>query len=177
LRQVKAEITISFAKDPPDPRALELINKTNQFNLNGRRWDEAAWNAHLQVPETFLLVAAYRDKYGPLGKIATLCGRCNGRTVHLDTFVMSCRAFSRRIEHRCLEALFNRYDAQDIVFDFAPTPRNVPLQEFLAEITESPPAPGMQVSRATFLRRSPPLFHEVRELADVGDKVEIDQVL
>jgi FkbH-like protein len=34
LAAAEAEITLNATKDPPDPRALELINKTNQFNLN-----------------------------------------------------------------------------------------------------------------------------------------------
>ena len=43
LRQSDAELTLNFAKEPLDPRALELVNKTNQFNLNGKRFTEGGW--------------------------------------------------------------------------------------------------------------------------------------
>ena len=36
LEQLEADISFNFCKSPLDPRALELVNKTNQFNLNGK---------------------------------------------------------------------------------------------------------------------------------------------
>ena len=50
------------------------MNKTNQFNLNGRRFQEAEWQNWLNAPDTVLVTASYRDKYGPLGKIAVIAG-------------------------------------------------------------------------------------------------------
>jgi FkbH-like protein len=166
LAQAEAEITLCFAKEPPDPRALELINKTNQFNLNGRRYTESAWHAFLRDSETFLMVAAYKDKYGPLGKIAVLGGRCQGPSVFLDTWVMSCRAFTRRVEHRCLEVLFDRFGADEVVLDFKPTERNQPLQEFLGQFRKVGPEHPARLSRDLFRKQCPQLFHKVKILAD-----------
>ena len=162
LRQAKGELTLSFAKDPPDPRALELVNKTNQFNLNGKRYTEAAWRARLSPPDTFLVVIAYRDKYGPLGKIAVLSGRRDGRALWVDVWVMSCRAFSRRIEHQCLAQLFQRFDVEEVAFDFVATPRNGPLQTFLAYFAGAP-EPGLHISRSTFFANCPPLFQKIED--------------
>ena len=108
LEKVEAELTVDFAKLPPNPRAFELISKVNQFNLNGRRPTERAWQAYLEDPETFVLAVDYRDNFGPLGTIAVLAGRVQGDSLRLDTWVMSCRAFSRRVEHSCLAALFEK---------------------------------------------------------------------
>lgn len=163
LRDIDAQLTLRFAKDPPDARAFELVNKTNQFNLNGRRYDESAWRAHLDEPDRFLLVASYQDKYGALGKIAVLTGRPQNGALHVDTWVMSCRAFARRIEHRCLDALFEKFGAEEIAFDYQATPRNGPLQEFFTELTGRPPEPGLRLSRSLFARRRPPLFQTVLE--------------
>ena len=44
------------------------------------------------------MVVSYRDKFGPLGKIAVLQGVKNGDAARIETWVMSCRAFARRIE-------------------------------------------------------------------------------
>jgi FkbH-like protein len=166
LAQAEAEITLSFAKEPLDPRALELINKTNQFNLNGRRYTESAWQTFLRDSETFLMVAAYKDKYGPLGKIAVLGGRCQGAALFLDAWVMSCRAFTRRVEHRCLEALFDRFGAEDVVLDFKATERNQPLQEFLGQLEVVANGPPPRLTRASFRKQCPPLFHKVKILGD-----------
>ncbi len=114
LENVEAELTFNFNKTPLDPRALELVNKTNQFNLNGKRYTEASWQNYFRDLDSFLLVASYTDKYGPLGKIAVIAGRQNGRKLNIDTWVMSCRAFSRRIEYMCLEQLFAKFDVDEI---------------------------------------------------------------
>jgi len=161
LSGAEAEITFAFAKDPPDPRAFELVNKTNQFNLNGRRYTESEWRAMLQRHDTFLLMVSYKDKYGALGKIAVLTGRREGKILFLDTWVMSCRAFARRIEHRCLDALFEKFAIDEIAFDFAATPRNTPMQEFLAGILDGPPRGGSRLPRSLFTAKCPPLYHHL----------------
>jgi FkbH-like protein len=161
LRSAEAELTLDFAKDPDDPRALELINKTNQFNLNGERYAEPRWREYLARPETFLVRAAYSDRFGPLGTIAVLAGRrlAEPGAAMIDAWVMSCRAFSRRIEHRCLEQLFRRMDLERVEFAYRPTPRNGPLRDFLASVLEPPKEPGSRLTRDAFAARCPALFH------------------
>ena len=48
-------------------------------------------------------------------------------------WVMSCRAFSRRIEHHTLASLL-RHSGAEMEFRFTPTERNRPLREFLGAI-------------------------------------------
>lgn len=167
LRHAEATITFCLGTDARDHRAFELINKTNQFNLNGKRFSESEWLSFLQDPAAFLLTAAYEDKYGPLGKVAVVMGKKSGRKVYVKTWVMSCRAFSRRIEHQCLEYLFEKLDAEEIVFDFEATPRNGPLQDFLAELLGGPPAPSLTVRKACVDAKTPALFHRIVEVANV----------
>ena len=90
LAEAQARVKIGTAKEPLDPRGIELLNKTNQFNLNGRRVTEGAWRSHLREADTFLLIVSYRDKYGPLGKIAVLSGRCTDAAIRVEHWVMSC---------------------------------------------------------------------------------------
>jgi FkbH-like protein len=165
LEHVEAEMSFNFTKIPLDPRALELVNKTNQFNLNGRRYTEASWQNYFHAPESFLLVASYTDKYGPLGKIAVVAGRQNGKKLCIDTWVMSCRAFSRRIEYMCLEKLFAKFGIDEIQLDYLKTDRNSPLREFLGELLSEAPSPGCAISRKLFETRSNTL-REPQEIAN-----------
>ena len=165
LRQAEAELSVNFSKEPLDPRAFELINKTNQFNLNGRRYTASEWQNYVADPSAFLLIVDYSDKYGPLGKIAVVAGRREGETLLLDTWVMSCRAFGRRIEDACLEELFEKFGAKRIEFDFLATPRNGPLQEFLERLLRKTPAPKSALSREEFLERRLETFHRIAELS------------
>jgi len=165
LRSANAEIEFNFAKQPRDSRAFELVNKTNQFNLNGKRLTEAAWHDYLSNPSSFLLTVNYEDKYGPLGRIAVLLGRIEEKSVSVDSWVMSCRAFSRRIEHQCLKQLCERFDAAEIVLDYQATPRNGPLQEFLSAIA-GPLTTPLRISRNDFLGKCPALYQRVKELVN-----------
>lgn len=167
LRHAEATISFSLRADARDNRALELVNKTNQFNLNGRRFSESEWLSFFQDPRTFLLTAAYEDKYGPLGKIAVVMGKADGSRLYVDAWVMSCRAFSRRIEHHCLKYLFEKMGADEIVFDYKSTPRNGPIQDFFAGLLGRPPAPKMSLREACLYANFPPLFYHVLEAANV----------
>jgi FkbH-like protein len=163
-----AEAVVEFAAGAqPDERAFELINKTNQFNLNGRRWDAGEWSRYLAQPEAVLVTASYRDRYGPLGKIAALAARRSGPKIEVDAWVMSCRAFSRRIEHQFVRYLFDRMEADEIVFDFAATPRNGPARDFFRAWTGVEPDGRLTLRREEFESACPALFHKVDEAAHV----------
>ena len=164
LSQADALVSFDFENPGGDPRVLELVNKTNQFNLNGIRYADADWRARLSGPDAILAAVSYRDKFGPLGKIAVIQGAQKNASLHIGAWVMSCRAFSRRIEHQCLKMLFDRYNAREIVFDFAPTPRNGPLQDFFASLLGARPAARFVLSRSQFEAACPPLYHRTTEL-------------
>lgn len=166
LRQAEAIIIFSSKPNVSDSRAFELINKTNQFNLNGRRLDQSQWLDNLQGPGAFLVTATYEDKYGPLGKIAVVMGKRDGSKLRVGSWVMSCRAFSRRIEHQCLLYLFDKLGADEIIFDYVPTPRNGPIQDFFAELSGKPAPPNLSLGRSSFYSKAPALFHRIVEVTD-----------
>lgn|SRR5215469_3187345 len=167
LLRAEAVITFCLGANARDNRAFELVNKTNQFNLNGKRYSESDWLSFLQDPAAFLLTASYEDKYGPLGKIAVVMGKIANHKIHVSTWVMSCRAFSRRIEHQCLKYLFEKLDAEEIVFEYQLTPRNGPIQDFFAELLEGTYGPTPSVRKAYFNAKAPALFHHIVEVANV----------
>ncbi len=163
LAQADATILLDF-RSSQDSRTLELVNKTNQFNLNGVRFTDAEWREQLEAPGAFLLVAGYQDKFGPLGKIAALQGRLEGTTLDVRTWVMSCRAFGRRIEHCCLDAIFRHFPIDQIRFSFAATSRNGPLRQFLTEMLGAEAETTLILPQERFRDTRPKLYHKVNEL-------------
>ncbi len=159
LSQAAATASIAFGKAAATPRALDLVNKTNQFNLNGRRYSEAEWKEALARPSALLLAVEYSDRFGPLGVISVALGRREGSELRLECWVMSCRAFARRIEHRLLASLFDRLQLEEISFDYAPTERNQPVKELFTSLEI--PAPGARLEKAAFKRLCPRLYHTV----------------
>ena len=167
LRTLQGTVTLTWRVDSVDKRPLELINKTNQFNLNGLRIGESEWQSRLEESDTILGVVSYQDKFGPLGKVAVLLGSQLGPRVRVSHWVMSCRAFSRRLEHHTLDSLFRRSHAQEIEFAFKTTDRNQPLQEFLRAIGVSLDSEGThRISRSAFLERCGVLPHTVSDLTE-----------
>jgi FkbH-like protein len=166
LEQAAAQLILSFRKDAEDYRTLELINKTNQFNLNGKRVTEAEWRRYLQREDSFLLTASYKDRFGALGKIAVVAGHHEQTGLLVDTWVMSCRAFARRIEHQCLRALFRKFRSRQITFDYVETPRNGPIARFLTEVSGQAPNSTITISPEHFAAICPRLFHHIVEQND-----------
>jgi FkbH-like protein len=162
LQQISAVVTFDFAA-ASEPRVLELVNKTNQFNLNGARYTQPDWQKLLSAPGAVLAAVSYEDKFGPLGTIAAIAGRADGKRLIVDTWVMSCRAFARRIEHQTLKMLFENTGADDIQFRFTPTAKNGPLRDFFATLLGQQPQSEFRLTRSQFEAKCPALYHEVRE--------------
>ena len=93
LRAAEGQLTFVHGIAAEDTRAFELVNKTNQFNLNGIRYDEAAWSKRIRDPRTRAITVSYKDKFGKLGRIAVMLGRLEGKTMILESWVMSCPRF------------------------------------------------------------------------------------
>ena len=162
LARLQAKIT--FESSRADLRAFELVNKTNQFNLNGQRYTEAEWKALQQRPGAFLTTVSYEDRFGPLGQIAVIGGCIHPEYSLIDVWVMSCRAFSRQIEFQILRKLFAKSIASEIRFHFKPTDRNLPLQNFFrAFFPDFIPESELKLPVTTFETNCPPLFHQVIE--------------
>ena len=161
LREAGGKLSLSYNNQPPDPRALELINKTNQFNLNGKRHTEASWHQYLSDPAAFLMVASYEDKYGPLGKIAVMAGRAQDGKLSIDHWVMSCRAFSRRIEHGCLHQVLAKFGASEANFDYVQTARNQPVLDFFTELTGRPEV--CTIRKEVLQAKCPPIYLTIQE--------------
>jgi FkbH-like protein len=175
LRAANATVAVSLNAGPEDARALELVNKTNQFNINGARYTDAEWRKKLAHPKSFLLVVSYSDKFGPLGKVGVIQGIRDGSVLRIETWVMSCRAFARRIEHQCLRLLFDRVGIDEIEIRFASTAKNKPVQEFLASLSGKVSNGVVRLSRIEATEKCPPLYHLVSLVGEWPDSA-IDRV-
>ena len=163
IRGLQGRLTFDDRKDPANKRLLELINKTNQFNLNGVRVSEGEWLRRLGDRNAVVIGVAYEDKFGPLGTIGVMSGRQSDDALELTSWVLSCRAFSRRIEDHMLDHLFRQYGAGAIRLAFQPTERNQPLRNYLASLgVDVDAGAAMPLSREQFEDHIEGLPHQVR---------------
>jgi FkbH-like protein len=113
---------IDRAEGPQFQRALELVNKTNQFNTTGRRWTAGDTTDFLSSGGggqliTFKVADRYTN-YGLVGVVAIAAGE-------ICQFVMSCRVFDLGVELAVLATLSRAMALKARVIE---TPKNGPCQ-------------------------------------------------
>lgn len=139
-------------------RALQLINKTNQFNINGRRWDPTEFRVALASGHRVISVE-YEDRYGRLGEISSLLISEDDGVLRIHAWVLSCRAFARRIEHVTLRQILTQFGCREVQIAVANTGRNLPAFRMLKQLLESdesvPEVGWAAISTAGLLQRLP----------------------
>jgi len=143
LRDLEMTLTLHDRSHDDRTRAVQLINKTNQFNLNGRRVTEPEI-AEVVNAGGRLYSASLSDRSGSHGEILSCLVNVDGV---ITAFAMSCRVFQRRVEHAFLAWLASQAHPL-AAMDWASTPRNEPFAQFLRELTgaEAPAAGTVIIS-------------------------------
>jgi FkbH-like protein len=73
-------------------RIVQLINKSNQYNLTTRRYTEPEVFDAENAPEVFTLQVRLADIFGDNGMISVvICRPCQDGVWDIDTWLMSCR--------------------------------------------------------------------------------------
>jgi FkbH-like protein len=88
--------------DPLDesdlPRAAQLVNKSNQFNLTTIRRSEAEIRSLIADSSHDAFTVRLADKFGDHGLISVVFTRQVENALHVETWVMSCRVLKRQVE-------------------------------------------------------------------------------
>jgi FkbH-like protein len=85
-------------------RALELINRTNQFNLTGARMSLKEIREWHRSPAKRIVVAEASDKFGSMGIVCVALLDLSGPELLIRAFVLSCRVFGYGIENAVVNA-------------------------------------------------------------------------
>ncbi len=128
LRGLEMRLTVENRTHSDSTRALQLINKTNVFNLNGHRFSDREIT-ELLVNGGQLWTATLEDRTGNHGEV--LACLTDGDNV-VRSFAMSCRVLQRRVEYAFL-VWFTRLSNAPQKWQFVPTDRNEPMRRFFAD--------------------------------------------
>jgi FkbH-like protein len=120
------------ALEQPDmQRVAQLLAKTNQFNLTTRRHSLHDVQTFLKQKDIVALTLRVQDRFGEYGLIGLVIGLPQKNktepTVHLDTWLMSCRVIGRSVEQymfRKLIALAKAAGYKKMTADYIPTQKN-----------------------------------------------------
>jgi len=128
-------------------RVVQLLAKTNQFNLTTRRHAREDVLALLARPGSVGLTVRVRDRFGDHGLVAVLIGVPGGDgAFRIDTWLMSCRVIGRTVEQFCFRALRERALAlghRRIAGEYIPSAKNALVAELydtlgLRRVAETP---------------------------------------
>jgi FkbH-like protein len=109
-------------------RIVQLINKSNQYNLTTRRYTDPEVAEAENAPDVFTLQVRLADIFGDNGMISVVICRPGEPGVwEIDTWLMSCRVLGRKVEHMVLrEVLQNAREAgiHTLLGTYRPTEKN-----------------------------------------------------
>jgi FkbH-like protein len=126
-------VKIKEAKGSELKRVVELINRTNQFNLAGSRTTLRELQDGLGKTHT-VLTAEASDKFGGMGIVGVMVARWNATQTEIPIFVLSCRVFGFGIEYALLNALKRVVpDDHAILGHYQETPLNEPCRKLYPE--------------------------------------------
>jgi FkbH-like protein len=110
-------MTITFQPFDTTGRAriVQLINKSNQYNLTTRRYTVPEVTQAETDPEVFTLQVRLEDVYGDNGMISVvICRPGEPGAWEIDTWLMSCRVLGRKVEHMVLREILSHARATGV---------------------------------------------------------------
>jgi FkbH-like protein len=134
------DMTITFQPFDATGRAriVQLINKSNQYNLTTRRYTDPEVIDAENDPSVFTLQVRLADIFGDNGMISVVICRSAGPGIwDIDTWLMSCRVLGRKVEHMVLREVLGHARAADIeklTGAYRPTDRNKLVVEHYAKL-------------------------------------------
>ena len=119
-------------------RVVQLINRTNQFNLTTRRYTEEDILEVMRDEKALGLQFRLLDRFGDNGTIAIVIGRLlDGADLMIDTWLMSCRVLGRQVQEATLHVVVDeakRLGARRILGEYRPTAKNGIVKNHYAKL-------------------------------------------
>ena len=123
LESLEMELEIARVTVRSKERVFELLNKTNQFNLTGVRYDQSQLDEFLEDGDCWTV--SLKDRLADHGVVGAVLVRQS----ELVQFVLSCRVFSRGIE----DAVLAHFKGTVKSVQLAKTARNHAVYRYFTE--------------------------------------------
>lgn len=133
LASLGMEMTIAPFDAVGRQRIVQLVNKSNQFNLTTRRITEAEAASLQDDDQAIAWQVRLKDSFGDHGMIGVVICRKGAEVWTVDTWLMSCRVLERGVEQAIMNQLVAeaaRGGARVIEGVYIPTDRNGLVADF-----------------------------------------------
>jgi FkbH-like protein len=133
LASLEIQVRIEPADEPTLPRAAQLTQRTNQFNLTTCRYSESELRALHESASNDVLLVRLSDRFGDYGIVGVAILRHRPDQTVIDTFLMSCRALGRGAEEALLTACLKvagQRKSPAVHGHYIPTKKNELVRDF-----------------------------------------------
>jgi FkbH-like protein len=134
LRGLELRVLVEPVTDASTTRVVQLLAKTNQFNLTTRRHDEATLRRRVAAGEWRVYTMRVADRFGDFGLTGVAIVAPGGRQWHLESFLMSCRVIGKSVESALLARIAaeaRAAGADGLTAEFIDSGRNQVAEAFL----------------------------------------------
>jgi FkbH-like protein len=118
-------------------RSVQLIHRSNQFNLTTRRHSTAEVQAMTNDDSWLSRTVSLRDRFGDNGLISVLLARLGEGKLEIDTWLMSCRVLKRGVEQFLLNHLVEiarSHGLESLRGEYIPTAKNGLVRDHYASL-------------------------------------------
>ncbi len=141
LRSLEMMGDVRDVDEPDMPRVVQLLAKTNQFNLTTRRHTGEDVRRLMAQPDALALTLRVSDRFGDHGLVSILIGvplpGARVKTLRIDTWLMSCRVIGRSVEQFFFGALVRRvreHGYRRLIGEHIPTKKNAVVSALYEQI-------------------------------------------
>jgi len=131
---IKCEMEIYvFNPENHFDRCIELLGRTNQFNISGKRYEKNDFKLLLSNKNCFCIKV--KDKFGDYGIVAFVAMEIVDGHCWIEEFVMSCRIAEKHLEETILFYIYNKFNTKPKFYvKFNKTSRNAPIRNKLINL-------------------------------------------
>lgn len=120
-------------KESDKLRCMELLQRSNQYNINKRKITQQEFDNLCNNNQYMLYAIQVSDKFGDYGIVgfASVLHEVISEYKLVD-FVMSCRVAQKKVERAFFKSMVGTFNMGDVlIVDFYKTDRNIPLRKEL----------------------------------------------
>lgn len=135
LTGLQMTVSIEPVDDFAFPRVVDLLQKTNQFNLTTRRHSAGQLRGMIDDADHGVFCLRVADRFGDNGIVGAAIVQRRDDNVRIESFLMSCRVIGRTVETAFLSFLADwakDWGLTAMEGEFIPTAKNAPAADFYA---------------------------------------------
>ena len=137
LKQIKLRAKTIKLDKSNEQRCLQIIQKTNQFNLTTKRYDLAKIREFHRNKNNHMFMVDLNDKYGKHGLVALVMLRKEKNFIYIDNFAMSCRVLGRHLELWIISKVVEyakKNKVEYIIGEYVPTKKNILVKDLYSKM-------------------------------------------